>query len=130
MKKILSLVLCATFIVAGAAMADAKNKSGFTQAPTESRGGFHGPGRTPITAKEAATLRDDTPVVLRGNIVQHLGGDKYLFKDVSGTIRLDIDNDEWHGQTITPGDTVEIHGEVDKDWNSVEIEVNRISKVE
>jgi TIGR00156 family protein len=130
MKKILSLVLCAAFLVAGAAVADAKNKGGFTQAPTESRGGFQGPGRAPVTAREAATMRDDAPVVLRGNIVQHLGGDKYLFQDASGTIRVDIDDEEWRGQIITPEDIVEIRGEVDKDWNSVEVEVNRISKAE
>ena len=129
MKKILSLVLCAAFLIAGATIADAK-KGGFSQVPTESgRGGFQGPGRTPASAREAATMRDDAPVTLRGNIVQHLGGDKYLFQDESGTIRLDIDHDEWRGLTVTPEDLVEVRGEVDKDWNSVEIEVDRITKL-
>ena len=31
--------------------------------------------------------------------------------------------------TVTPKDTVEIQGEVDKDWNSVEIDVKQIRKV-
>ena len=74
-------------------------------------------------------MRDDTRVVLRGNIVQHLGKDKYLFQDASGTIRVEIDDDKWQGQTVTPSDIVELHGEIDKDWNSVEVEVNRVVKL-
>ena len=35
----------------------------------------------------------------------------------------------WNGVTVTPKDTVEIQGEVDKDWNSVEIDVKQIRKV-
>ena len=72
------------------------------------------------------TLRDDSYALLRGNITQHLGKDKYLFKDATGYIHVEIDQDRWGGQTVTPQDIVEIHGEIDKDWNSVEIDVDRI----
>lgn len=125
MKRTLSVLICLLAFLAGSTAAVAADKGGFSPAPQMS-GGFSGPGPALTTAADAATMRDDTPVVLRGNIVRHLGKDKYLFKDASGTIRVEIDRDKWQGQTITPGDLVEIQGEVDKDWNSVEVEVHGI----
>lgn len=91
-------------------------------------GGFTGPGPALVTVKQAREMRDDTHVTLRGKIVQHLGKDKYLFKDETGSIHVEIDDDEWMGQTVSPDDTVELYGEVDKDWNSVEIDVKRLTK--
>ena len=70
-----------------------------------------------------------TWVTLRGNIVERISDDLYVFKDASGTINVDIDHKRWNGVTVTPKDTVEIQGEVDKDWNSVEIDVKQIRKV-
>ncbi|MDH8131763.1 OB fold stress tolerance protein YgiW, partial [Klebsiella pneumoniae] len=75
------------------------------------------------TVESAKSLRDDTWVTLRGNIVERISDDLYVFKDASGTINVDIDHKRWNGVTVTPKDTVEIQGEVDKDWNSVEIDV-------
>ncbi|HEE1278117.1 TPA: NirD/YgiW/YdeI family stress tolerance protein, partial [Klebsiella pneumoniae] len=40
-----------------------------------------------------------------------------------------IDHKRWNGVTVGPQDTVEIQGEVDKDWNSVEIDVKQIRKI-
>ncbi len=128
MKKTL-LLFCCIGCIAGGTVASAADQGGFAPAVNATAGGFTGPGPAVTSAKEAATMRDDSHITLRGNIVQHLGKDKYLFQDASGTIRVDIDGDVWGGQTITPADTVEIAGEVDKDWNSVEIEVDRIVKV-
>jgi len=91
-------------------------------------GGFAGPGPGVITVKDAKEMRDDSKVTLRGYIVQHIGDDKYLFTDGTGSIRVEIDRDKWRGLTVGSKDLVEIQGEVDKDWNSVEIEVDRISK--
>ena len=107
----------------------AETAGGFSgSAPSQGRGGFTGPGPAVITVKQALEMRDDANVILRGNIVQHLGGDKYLFKDATGTVKVEIDADEWGGQNVGPNDTVELHGEVDKDWNSVEIDVDRVIK--
>lgn len=105
----------------------AAGQGGFA-GPTASGGGFTGPGPALTTVKEAQGMRDDTRITLNGQIVQHLGGDRYLFKDHTGSIRVEIDDDEWMGQTVGPDDTVEIYGEVDKDWNSVEIDVKRLTK--
>ena len=79
--------------------------------------------------RKRKSLRDDTWVTLRGNIVERISDDLYVFKDASGTINVDIDHKRWNGVTVTPKDTVEIQGEIDKDWNSVEIDVKQIRKV-
>lgn len=116
----LALCLCAA--------AFASQQGGFQ--PSAQAGGFSGPGPSVSTVEQAKGMRDDARVALRGNIVQHLGKDKYLFKDATGSIRVEIDHDKWGGLNVTPNDMVELHGEVDKDWNSVEIDVDRIVKVQ
>lgn len=93
------------------------------------KAGFVGPNGSSTTVESAKSLRDDAWVTLRGNIVERISDDLYVFKDATGTINVDIDHKRWNGLTVTPQDTVEIQGEVDKDWNSVEIDVKQIRKV-
>ncbi|MFO6484028.1 YgiW/YdeI family stress tolerance OB fold protein [Escherichia coli] len=45
-------------------------------------------------------------VTLRGNIVERISDDLYVFKDASGTINVDIDHKRWNGVTVTPKDTL------------------------
>ena len=93
-------------------------------------GGFTGPGPDVAitTVEQAKTLPDDSRVVLRGNIVQSLGGKNYLFKDQSGSITVEIGAKKWNGQEVSPDDLVMLHGEVDRDDADVEIDVKRIIK--
>jgi uncharacterized protein (TIGR00156 family) len=91
--------------------------------------GYTGPGLDPITVAEAKNLRDDSPVVLRGKIERFLGDERYLFSDGSATITVEIDNRLWSGLSVNQNDTVEISGEVDRDFRGIEIEVNAIRKV-
>ena len=135
MKKIAAI----TAIVAlCSAPVFAANQGGFsgpganqtqTQTQQTQTGGFVGPNGSSTTVANVKSLRDDTWVTLRGNITERISDDLYVFKDASGTVNVDIDHKRWNGQTITPQDTVEIQGEVDKDWNSVEIDVKQIRKV-
>ena len=81
------------------------------------------------TVANAKSLRDDTWVTLRGKITERISDDLYKFQDASGVINVDIDHKRWNGVTVGPQDTVEIQGEVDKDWNSVEIDVKQIRKI-
>ncbi|WP_312690837.1 YgiW/YdeI family stress tolerance OB fold protein [Kosakonia sp.] len=112
------------------APAFAANQGGFTgPATTQQSGGFTGPDGSKATVESAKSLRDDAWVTLRGNIVERVSDDTYLFKDATGTINVDINRKRWNGVTVGPQDTVEIQGEVDKDWNSVEIDVKEIRKV-
>ena len=124
-RSVLLFLLFTAVSPHGVSMA-ASQGGGFQGDPSVDAGGFSGPGIAPITVQQAMTLRDDSYAILRGNITQHLGKDKYLFKDTTGYIHVEIDHDKWGGQTVTPQDTVELHGEIDKDWNSVEIDVDRI----
>ena len=105
MKKSL-LILLVTFMTLASANA-------------QLAGGFRGP-RAPsmvtITVQEALSKRDDTIVVLEGKIVNALGDEKYLFRDNTGDVIIEIDDEDWHGVQVTPEDTLEIVGKVDKDF--------------
>ena len=122
-------MFAAGVLLAGAAMAQPAT-GGFTGAQATARGGFNGPS-TIVTAEHAKTLRDDTPVTLRGTIERHTGGENYVFKDASGTVEVEIDDRHWQGQTVSPQDTVEISGEVhhQRHRNTVEIDVKRLRKL-
>lgn len=127
MKKIAAM----TAIVALVSMPVlAAGQGGFTgPSSTTQGGGFTGPSGTVTTVANAKSLRDDTWVTLRGKIVERVSDDLYKFQDASGMVNVDIDHKRWNGVTVGPQDTVEIQGEVDKDWNSVEIDVKQIGKI-
>ena len=129
MKKIAAIAAILALASAPAFAATQGGFSGPSSTTTTQAGGFVGPNGTVTTASNAKTMRDDTWVTLRGNIIERVSDDLYIFKDASGTVNVDIDHKRWNGQTITPQDVVEIQGEVDKDWNSVEIDVKQIRKV-
>lgn len=99
--------------------------SGFTG--PQQAGGFQGPGLAPSSVAEALKLNDDTPVVLVGQIEKSLGDEKYLFKDASGLVTVEIDNEDWRGVTVTPKDTIVIQGEIDKDFFKTEIDVDSVA---
>lgn len=127
MKKTAAII--AVFALCSAP-AFAANQGGFTDpGATQQSGGFTGPNGSKATVESVKSLRDDAWVTLRGNIVERVSDDTYLFKDATGTINVDINRKRWNGVTVGPQDVVEIQGEVDKDWNSVEIDVKEISKV-
>lgn len=89
------------------------------QGPSASYGGFQGPtgGTDNNTVAKALKAWDESPVVLTGNIVERLAGsdDKYMFRDATGQVIVDIDHELFWGKTVTPANTVRIAGEVDKE---------------
>ena len=95
-------------------------------AVADSQGGFKGPSPATTTVAQAKSLRDDAWVVLEGKIVRQIKHEMYEFQDSTGSISIDIDDKRWHGQTVTASDTVRIEGEVDKDWNDIEIDVKTV----
>ena len=92
-------------------------------------GGFTGPSAGAITVAEALNLRDDTPVILRGRILRFLGNERYLFSDDTGTITVEIERRVWGSLVISENDLVEISGEIDRDRNRIEVEVDRIRRL-
>ena len=122
MKKTILALLAA---VAVTASAQAQTAGGFAPAQTadglaaaQTGGGFAGPGAgvSATTVAEALKLRDDSFVTLRGRIVAGLGDEKYVFQDATGSVTVEIDDDEWRGITVTPETTIEITGELDKEF--------------
>ena len=113
MRYLLTFVMLAVLAVPAYAAFECPNYGG------QIKGGFQGPtgGVQADTVKKAQSSWDDAPVVLVGNIVERLAGsdDKYLFKDATGQIIVDIDHEIFAGRTVTPQTKVRLSGKVDKD---------------
>ena len=93
-------------------------------------GGFYGPtaDSASVTVEQAKQMKDETFVVLRGKIKQMVGKEKYLFEDQSGSIVVEIDDEDWNGVTVGPEDTVELRGEVDTHWRKpTDIDVDSVT---
>ena len=81
------------------------------------------------TVKQALVMKDDTKVQLRGHVVKATGDEKYQFRDDTGTITVDIDDELWQGKPISANTTVTLIGEVDIDYKPlkrVEIDVKSV----
>lgn len=130
LKKVAVLILMSTLV---AGVAEARHHGGFVgdkNMPAMQGGGFQGPRLDLSTVSQALKMKDDSYVYLKGNIVKRLKSDKYLFQDSTGSVEVEIDDKRWMGQIVTPADTVEIYGKLDKELiGSTEIEVKRIELV-
>lgn len=127
MKKTFAIAAIVALLSAPAFAAN--TQGGFSGPGSTQSGGFVGPNGSVTTVEAAKSLRDDAWVTLRGNLIERVSDDVYKFKDSTGIINVDIDHKRWNGVSVTPQDVVELQGEVDKDWNSVEIDVKQVNKV-
>lgn len=117
MKHSISVVALCGFAIA--ASADSKD------------GGFKGPDNfKTVTVAEALQLSDDAEVRVEGFIVKAVGDEKYEFRDDSGTMLVEIDDDDWRGLEVTPEVRVRIHGEIDKEWRDTQLDADGIRVVE
>jgi len=91
-------------------------------------GGYTGGGAQSATVAEVLKMPDDAWVTLTGKIDRQIGDEKYQFSDGSGTITVEIDDEDWRGLTVGPNDTVIIQGEVDRELTRREIDVKHIAK--
>ncbi len=124
MKKI-SILAVVGALFAGTASAGFQPNN-----PTPSvRGGFVGGTETIVTVKQVKEMRDDVPVIVQGNILQRMGDEKYLFEDSTGSIAVEIDDEDWRGQTVSPSDNVKLYGEVDAGLFKTEIDVDYVEKM-
>jgi uncharacterized protein (TIGR00156 family) len=94
-------------------------------------GGFIGADSSPVlTAVTAADRPDESNVRLVGFLIEKLGSERYLFRDDSGTIVVEIDDDDWNGVEASAETRVVIAGEVDREWRilqrEIEIDVDSI----
>jgi uncharacterized protein (TIGR00156 family) len=120
MSKVIPALSCAALCtVAVAAHADPQG------------GGFEGPDHyQTVTVAETAGLPDDAAVRLEGFVVKALGDEEYEFRDDTGTLVVEIDDDDCGGLEATPELRVQIHGEIDHERQQVELDVDGIRAVE
>ena len=98
------------------------------------QGGFSGPvsGAMADNVAAAKSLKDDAAVLLTGNIVSKVAGTKkkYIFKDATGEIMIEVSPKRFKGLNISPANTVRISGKVDQDFGQeLEIEVKDLEVV-
>ena len=66
---------------------------------------------------------------LKGYVVKAIGDEKYQFRDNTGTITVDIDDDLWNGKAVSAKTPVTLIGEVDIDHKPakrIEIDVDQV----
>ena len=93
--------------------------------------GYTGPGAQSVTsvaaAKEAA---DDTPVVLQGFVTKKINNDdKYESKDNTGTITVEIDDEDLPATPFNDKTKVKLTGEVEKHLVNREVDVDTVELV-
>jgi uncharacterized protein (TIGR00156 family) len=94
---------------------------------------YLGPGATSevTTVLAANNAADDTPATLEGRLVRKLSHDEYEFRDDTGSMRVEIDDDVLSmGRAIDASTKLRLIGEVDRSMVAVEIDVKRIEIVE
>lgn len=130
-SSVLALALAGSLNAAGGFNADANANANANTNVNAYMGGFTGPGAAAVnTVQGALNAYDDTIVTLTGKITRQVAHEKYEFRDNTGTIIIEIDDDEWYGVQAGPNDTVQIRGEVDSDtFRRNEIDVKFITKV-
>ncbi|MBI4706821.1 MAG: NirD/YgiW/YdeI family stress tolerance protein [Candidatus Omnitrophica bacterium] len=93
---------------------------------------FAGPGATDSGNKTVKQIlerpMDDMWVSLKGNILNKVAHEKYMFSDGTGQIVVEIDDEYFpYNRPITPQTTVEISGEVDHEFTRLEIDVKQVT---
>ena len=95
--------------------------------------GFVGPGATPkvVTADSISDMKDDTKVTIEGYLVEQINEEHYLFKDDTGNVEVEIDDQVFKGANVTPETHLRLVGEVDKDlWKKATVDVEHLEIVE
>jgi len=105
----------------------------FTALSVPAHAQYTGPGAhaAVTTVTEARSQRDDQPVVLRGTLIAKEGHERYRFKDATGEIEVEIDDDDLpHHAPISADTVVELRGEVDTHrFKPTDIDVDHVRVV-
>ena len=126
-RAILAAAALAGVLIAGGAQA--QGYTGPRSATATGQQGYAGPSSVEVTTVKELTDKgkDDQNAILRGRIVSHDGGEHYTFDDGTGRIRVESDARKFPAdRQIDDKVTVELVGELDRDRNSVEFDVDQI----
>lgn len=89
-----------------------------------------GAGAAASTVADARAQRDDHPVVLRGTLTAKIGDERYQFRDASGQIEVEIDDEDLPPQAIGADTVVELRGKVDTHrFKPTDIDVDHVTVV-
>ena len=77
-------------------------------------------------AKDVKNLKDNEYITLKGYIISKVGNEEYTFKDESGTVLIEIDDEDWGGINVGSSDKVILEGEVDREWNSIKVDIKSV----
>lgn len=92
---------------------------------------FVGDSNSIQTVTDLKEMKDNSWFTLEGHIVKQVREEKYLFRDQSGEVEVEIDSDKWKGRKVNPETKIRISGKVEKGWlSSMEVEVKRIEIVD
>ncbi|MGE6334598.1 NirD/YgiW/YdeI family stress tolerance protein [Stenotrophomonas sp. NPDC077659] len=87
-------------------------------------------GAATTTVAEARTQRDDHAVVLRGTLVARIGDERYQFRDVTGQIEVEIDDEDLPRRPFGADTVVELRGKVDTHhFKPTDIDVDQVTVV-
>ena len=130
MKKaiILTTLLAVSTVSMAKGDGDDRHRGGYHDGKAQVQQGFFDESAAVKTVADALKASDDTLVILEGQIVKQLDSDEFTFKDATGEIQIDVSKRAWNGQTITPQDTIQIRGKVDKEWGNAEVDVKQVTK--
>ena len=123
MKMMMNTVLAATLMGSIATAAVASNET--VNQPVVNQAAF----AQVTTVKQALGMKDDSNVQLKGYVVKAVGDEKYQFRDSTGSITVEVDDELWQGKPISAKTPVTIIGEVDIDYKPakrVEIDVEQL----
>ncbi len=81
------------------------------------------------SVKDALKQPDDSYVTVQGNIVKKISSDKYLFKDETGNMTVEIDHEKWGNIEASEKDTLELTGEIERKFNSIHLDVDTVNKL-
>lgn len=92
---------------------------------------YNGPGVDNLVnnAKDASDAKNNSPVELTGYLVKSLGDEHYLFRDTTGDVEVEIDNALWRNIEVNSDSKVTLRGEVDDEWQGIEIEIDSMTLV-
>lgn len=91
--------------------------------------GFSGNSTPTVkTVAEVLKMPDDSYVSIKGNIVKKISEEHYMFKDNTGTMTVEIEQDKWNGISANSKDLIVLTGEVEKKNNYVELDVDSVQK--
>ncbi len=81
-----------------------------------------------MTVQQAKSMHDGATISLRGNLIDDQGGDKFVFRDKTGSIHTLIPLSVFDGRTVKPDQMISINGSLDTKTQPPVVRVNRIQK--